>query len=264
VMNLSNPVLAGQHVGTTNAIDHNLYIKGDLVFEANYRAGLQVLRMNDISTADMTQVAMFDIYPNSNSANFNGAWSNYPFLPSGNVIVSGIEQGLFVLKVLYQSPTVAPTGQPTPVPVAPPVSNPGNCVNFKFTLTTDNYGDETSYTLIHDSYGKLRLSGGGYASDRTFEESSCLFEGRYIFTIFDSYSNGICCNEGNGSYKVTVGDNIIKQGGTFASSEETFFDVGPPGPTRSPTSSPTCLNSNLECFVGRQCCSDRCKNGICD
>lgn len=268
VMDLSNPVLAGQHYGTTNAIDHNLYIKGDLVYEANYRAGLQVLRMNDISTADMTQVAMFDIYPNSDSANFNGAWSNYPFLPSGNVIVSGIEQGLFVLEVLYQSPTVTPTDPPTlvnePLPTSSPVSDPGSCVDFKFTLTTDNYGYETSFTLIHDSNEKLRLKGGGYSSGRTFEDSTCLFDGRYAFTIYDSYSNGICCNEGSGSYKVTVGDIIIKQGGTFASSEETFFNVGLPEPTPSPTLSPTCLTSNLECFVGYQCCSDRCRNGFCD
>mmetsp|Transcript_5018 Transcript_5018/g.10095 ORF Transcript_5018/g.10095 Transcript_5018/m.10095 type:complete len:163 (-) Transcript_5018:55-543(-) len=29
---------------------------------------------------------------------FPGAWSNYPFFPSGVVIISGIEQGLFVVK----------------------------------------------------------------------------------------------------------------------------------------------------------------------
>ncbi len=46
----------------------------------------------------MTQVAHFDIYPSSNSNSYNGAWSSYPYLPSGNIIVSGIEQGLFVLQ----------------------------------------------------------------------------------------------------------------------------------------------------------------------
>ena len=43
-------------------------------------------------------MAYFDIYPSSNSASFNGAWNNYPFFASGNVIVSGMEQGLFVLR----------------------------------------------------------------------------------------------------------------------------------------------------------------------
>jgi hypothetical protein len=98
VANLTNPFYVGYHSGTTFAKDHNLYIKGNLVFEANYQAGLQVLRIDNIETASMTQVAYFDIYPASNTQNYNGAWSNYPYFSSGSVIVSGIEQGLFVLQ----------------------------------------------------------------------------------------------------------------------------------------------------------------------
>ena len=30
-----------------------------------------------------------------------GAWSVYPFFPSGNMIVQSIEKGLFVMKVSY-------------------------------------------------------------------------------------------------------------------------------------------------------------------
>jgi len=105
VMDLTNPQLVKEHFGTTTATDHNLYIVGDLIYEANYRAGLQVLQMVSTSnTIELTQVANFDVYPNSNSNNFNGAWSNYPFFPSGTVIVSGIEQGVFVLKVNLINP----------------------------------------------------------------------------------------------------------------------------------------------------------------
>jgi hypothetical protein len=81
---------------TSTAIDHNLYTRGNFAFEANYRAGLSIL---DISNPlAPTEVASFDVYPASNSANFNGAWSNYPYFDSGVVIVSGIEQGLFILR----------------------------------------------------------------------------------------------------------------------------------------------------------------------
>merc|ERR1712157_672254 len=89
--------------------------------------------INDITAADMTQVAMFDVYPNSDSANFNGAWSNYPYFPSGTVVVSGIEQGLFILEVTFPSPPTPPPSlhpstfpsvNPSIVPTAAPIPPP--------------------------------------------------------------------------------------------------------------------------------------------
>lgn len=73
------------------------YNVGEYTFLSSYRAGLRILRVDDLSTASLSEIGFFDIYPSSDSANFNGAWSVYPYFPSGNVVVSGIEQGLFVL-----------------------------------------------------------------------------------------------------------------------------------------------------------------------
>jgi choice-of-anchor B domain-containing protein len=98
VQDLDNPFLAGSHLGRSKAIDHNLYVKDGFVFLSNYRAGLRVLYIDNLSTADFTEIGFFDIYPGSDSANFNGAWSVYPYFDSGTVVVSGIEQGLFVLR----------------------------------------------------------------------------------------------------------------------------------------------------------------------
>jgi hypothetical protein len=97
VSDLDAPFLMGHYTGTTTAIDHNQYIHQGFSYQANYRAGLQILDVSGIAAGNLSQVAYFDIYPSSNSANFNGAWNNYPFFASGSVIVSGIEQGLFVL-----------------------------------------------------------------------------------------------------------------------------------------------------------------------
>jgi choice-of-anchor B domain-containing protein len=99
VSDLENPFLVGYHNGRTTAIDHNLYIKGDKVYQANYRSGLSVLEITDLGQAELTEIGYFNIYPANNDPNFNGAWSNYPFLESGVILVSGIEQGLFVLKL---------------------------------------------------------------------------------------------------------------------------------------------------------------------
>ncbi len=98
VRNLDNPILVGSYDGPTSAIDHNLYTHKGFVYESNYRAGLRILDPVDVASGTLTEVAYFDIYPSSNSASFNGAWSVYPYFPSGNVVVSGIEQGLFVLR----------------------------------------------------------------------------------------------------------------------------------------------------------------------
>ncbi|HEX2030941.1 MAG TPA: choice-of-anchor B family protein [Actinomycetota bacterium] len=97
VSDLSDPRFTFFEQLRTPAIDHNLFIVGDHVFEANYTAGLQILEM-DLANQRAPEVAYFDIMPGSSIANYNGAWSNYPFFDSGVVLVQGIEQGLFVLQ----------------------------------------------------------------------------------------------------------------------------------------------------------------------
>ena len=127
VTSLSSPVMAGAYYNpTTRAIDHNQYVKGDYVYQANYRAGLRVLRMDDMSTPSFSEVGYFDIDPGSNAVGFNGAWSVFPYFASGVVVVSGIEQGLFVLNpeaaVNPASPTSSPTKEPTRAPTPTPTS----------------------------------------------------------------------------------------------------------------------------------------------
>jgi len=98
VSDLSNPTLASIFTSGSAAIDHNNYIAGDFLYQANYRSGLRVF---DLSTDPLSpeQVAWFDTFPGSDSAQFNGAWSVYPFFDSGVVLVSDIERGLFILDV---------------------------------------------------------------------------------------------------------------------------------------------------------------------
>ena len=94
---LDRPVLIGTHQGQTPAIDHNMYVRGRHLYQANYRAGLRMFRLDRIADGRLEPVGFFDIYPIDNASEFNGAWSVYPFFPSGVVAVSGIEQGLFLL-----------------------------------------------------------------------------------------------------------------------------------------------------------------------
>lgn len=98
------------------------------------------------------------------------------------------------------------------------------CKDATVSLTTDNYGYETSWTLT-DSTGATLLSGSGLASSTTYQENICLEPGEYQFTIQDSYGDGICCYYGNGSYDVTVDGQSVASGGSFNSIETTAFTV---------------------------------------
>lgn len=111
---LDAPKLAGSYTGPSPAIDHNLFVRGGYVYEANYTSGLRILDLAGVSTASLSEAGYFDVVPGDDARSNSGAWGNYPFFASGIVLVSGIEQGLFVLKPNLPPPpgasfhTVAP------------------------------------------------------------------------------------------------------------------------------------------------------------
>jgi choice-of-anchor B domain-containing protein len=98
VTDLDAPSYLYTHRHATNSIDHNLYIVGNRIFEANYTSGLRVLEFTSLATDTLTEIAFFDTYPPSDAAGFDGAWSVYPFFPSGIIAVSDIDRGLFILR----------------------------------------------------------------------------------------------------------------------------------------------------------------------
>lgn len=98
IQDLDNPFLAGTYTATTNATDHNQYVRGNHVFQGNYRAGLRVLEMGDLSVGELREVAFLDTRPLSDSNSLGGAWSTYPFFKSGLVLVTDTLEGLFVTR----------------------------------------------------------------------------------------------------------------------------------------------------------------------
>jgi len=97
VSNLRAPRMISIFTSTQRSIDHNLYTLGNRAYLSNYCAGLRVY---DISNpASLREVAYFDVSPTCATIEFLGTWSNYPYFPSGNLVVSSIERGLFVLRM---------------------------------------------------------------------------------------------------------------------------------------------------------------------
>lgn len=96
--NLHDPIHLADYEAATKAIDHNMYVKGHKVYQANYDAGLRVVDLSDIEAGRLTEAAFFDTEPQSDKASFIGAWSVFPYFASGSVILSNISGHLFILQ----------------------------------------------------------------------------------------------------------------------------------------------------------------------
>ncbi|MHC5026676.1 MAG: choice-of-anchor B family protein [Planctomycetota bacterium] len=94
VSDLENPVEAATFTNGLDAITHNLYVKGDTAYAANYSTGVRVFDITD--RENPVERGYFDTRPEDDGTNFSGLWSVYPFFESGSVIGSDRQRGLFV------------------------------------------------------------------------------------------------------------------------------------------------------------------------
>lgn len=110
---------------------------------------------------------------------------------------------------------------------APPPDDSGcNGKEYTLSLTLDDYGRETTWTLKNSS-GSTIASDGPFdnkLSGQTLTETFCLPEGCYVFEILDAYGDGICCNYGNGSFQLVDDQgNTIASGGNFGAGKRVEF-----------------------------------------
>jgi hypothetical protein len=74
-------------------------IKDNLVYISYYQDGLQVF---DISNPNNPiRIAYYDTYIPENTGGYAGAWGVYSFLPSGRILISDVQSGLFVVNMEY-------------------------------------------------------------------------------------------------------------------------------------------------------------------
>ena len=153
VSDLDAPSVLGRFENNTLSIDHNQYIKASFAYQANYPSGLRVLDISGVASTSLNEVAYFDIYPASNAAQFNGAWSNYPYFTSGLVVVSGIEQGLFILR-----PNLGPVDNPPSATITGPVE--GATVSGMVTANANanaNANDDNGVAQVEFFVGSVSI-----------------------------------------------------------------------------------------------------------
>ena len=181
-----NPFFVKTFTSGSTSIDHNLYVKDSVIYQANYRSGLRVF--DAINPADPVQIAYFDTYPGSDSANFNGAWSNYPFFESGTIAISDIERGLFLVRLdaplipfaLMETnlpDTIAPDSTDT---LSVEVAQRDGTTISNVQLMADTGSGFQPYPMTDNTDGTWSTNAPAVSCDETF---------RYYFIATDTNSN---------------------------------------------------------------------------
>ncbi len=79
-------------------IPHNTHFHNQFLVTSYYTSGLQIV---DASQPDiLVETSFYDTSPLSGDG-FAGAWGAYPYLPSGNILVTDRQEGLFVIHSDY-------------------------------------------------------------------------------------------------------------------------------------------------------------------
>lgn len=164
----------------TNSIVHNTYIINNFAVTSWYKDGFTIV---DATRPDnLVQVGQYDTYPGGSGSGFFGCWGVYPYLPSGNIIASNINDvpnsstgKLFVLTPTYVRAcylegiiTDATSGNPINGAGIEIVSSPSQ---------TESSGSNGAYKMG-------RLTGGTYTVKVTKT-------GYQVFTTSANLSNGV-------------------------------------------------------------------------
>jgi choice-of-anchor B domain-containing protein len=145
----------------SDVIPHNVFVLNDFVVTAYYRDGITI---HDVSSpSNIVEVGNYDTSPSMSGDGFNGVWGVYPYLPSGIVIASDIEKGLFVFDATY-SPAAFLNGNVTALISGSALNNVlVEIVATTSTANTDGFGDYESGIATAGSYN-VTFSKAGYIS----------------------------------------------------------------------------------------------------
>ena len=85
---------------TTTVIPHNTHVLNDFLITSYYTLGVSIIDAH--KPDNLIEMGYFDTSPLFTGSTFNGNWGAYPYLPSGLLILSDMEEGLFVLRPHYK------------------------------------------------------------------------------------------------------------------------------------------------------------------
>ena len=165
------------------SIPHNLIIRDNFVYVSYYHDGLQIFDITD--PAAPIKAGYYDTYLPDNHNGFAGNWGVDPLLPSGIILVSDVQSGLFVLEFDYNPQSICE----------------GDSILF-----------DTSFVSNQDLYLTNTLDSMGYV-DILVMELSIDSNSSSIQNISISYSDSIFVGGAYQSTEGTYTDTFLNQNG---------------------------------------------------
>jgi len=127
----------------------------------------------------------------------------------------------------------------------------GNTIESSVEIKTDQWPYETTWEVFSlDNLEIVKAGGPYYSANQIYSEEFEICNGTHKFCIGDSWGDGMCCDYGNGFYKVMVNGRVVASGGEFGFEECKEFEAIPFTCTEDSDCVPM-----YDCEVGR-CDSD--------
>lgn len=107
IWDLSTPPVftkVAEYQGSPTAIVHNVFVRDTLAVMSYYTAGIRVLDISD--PAAPVEIGGYDTRPSDESSSYTGAWSVYPFFPSGKIVIGDMGTGMYLVDVNTEAPRV--------------------------------------------------------------------------------------------------------------------------------------------------------------
>ena len=86
IRDLDSASISDDYLGP-NSLAHNVHIKGNYAYISHYESGLRIV--NITNPPDIFEAGLYDT---------ENAWGTFPYFDSGKILISDIEDGLFVVR----------------------------------------------------------------------------------------------------------------------------------------------------------------------
>ena len=199
-----------------NVIPHNTHVLGDYLITSYYTSGVTVIDASD--PFNMIEVAYYDTSPMS-GGNFDGCWGAYPYLPSGLVLATDQQEGLFILHTPYGSYEGFGCTDPNASNFdSNAMINDGSC---EFFGCTDSNAENYDFNATNDD-GSCEY----FCDNFTIDVPLCLDGLNYVVSYGESLS--FSCQGNSDIIFMDAEGNILSVGSTYNTDpiyENTTFSV---------------------------------------